>query len=104
VTASPHHWHPVGDPLGIAWLPRGGLGNGLRADAWAPVLDLDPRLAVTLLDLLAAAAVAGYAAPIHRRGPATWRLWVATERYATAERVLLREMPRLLRRHPTGLR
>jgi hypothetical protein len=104
VTAAAHRHTQLADPLGIAWLPAGGLGNGLTADAWAPVLDVDARLAVTLLDLLAAAGVAGYAAPTRHRLHASWRLWVATSRYATAEAVLLRAMPALLRRDPNGLR
>jgi hypothetical protein len=104
VTAAAHHYAHLADPLGIAWLPAGGLGNGLTADAWAPVLDVEARLAVTLLDLLAAAGVAGYAAPTRSRSDAPWRLWVATGRYATAEAVLLRAMPTLLRRDPNGLR
>jgi hypothetical protein len=104
MSASEFRHHPVVDPLRIGWLPRDGLGNGLDADAWAPVLDLEPRLAVTLLDLLATAGVPAYTASIRATRPATWRLWVATGRYATAEGVFLREMPDLLRERPAGLR
>ena len=88
------------------WLPDHGYGNGLDDYAWAPLLDVDARILATLLEALAAAGVPGYAAPLRRGGrppdaPAglwpSYRLWVGTSAYGTAEDTLMAVLPRLQR-------
>lgn len=85
-----------------AWLPSQGIGNELDSPAWVPVLEISGPVAVGLLHALGAAEVPAFASPT--RPPDTWRLWVATARYLTAEQILLRVMPGLLDRYPDGLR
>ena len=44
------------------WLPPGGRDNGVWANTWGLIADLDSADVATVLDLLAAADVGGYAA------------------------------------------
>jgi hypothetical protein len=83
----------------IWWLPAGGVGNGLDAEGWAPILEVRPDELARILPALAAAGIAGYAAPAlpgrrrlsRRRTTETlFRLWVASTRYSAAEDVLRR--------------
>ena len=86
------------------WLPEGGYDNGLDDDAWAPVLEVEPRVLMPLLNLLRAADVPAYAAPadtvahrLRRRDPAVtlYRLWVGSSAYGKAEAALIVIMPLL---------
>ena len=88
------------------WLPDHGYGNGLDDRAWAPILDVDVRIVAVLLDALRAADVPGYAARPRPGGqpphaPAepwpSYRLWVGTSAYGTAEDTLMAVLPRLQR-------
>lgn len=45
------------------WLPPHGRGNGLDDDSWAPVLEVDGRIADALLSAFGSAGVPAYAAP-----------------------------------------
>jgi hypothetical protein len=82
------------------WLPPGGIGNGLDAQTWAPLLDVDAGDLVLLLDTLREADIAAYAARLHKPGCiarcATFRVWVGTWTHARAEDVARAV---LLRRH-----
>lgn len=83
---------PVRDRLW--WLPRRGVGNGLDAAGWAPILDVDGDRAGELLALLAEHGVAAFAGPI-APGPGaatTARLWVGTERWSMAEDLLMQRL------------
>jgi hypothetical protein len=88
------------------WLPPGGIGNGLGAQAWAPLADADAGPAVLLPDALRDADIAAYAArldPPGKRRPgggrrgSSLRLWVDT--HARAEDAV---RPLLLRYRPHG--
>lgn len=88
-----------------AWLPPAGRGNGLQADAWAPIGDFDVLVIEEILAALAEHGVPGHSAPQkaassarkhHREASSTWRLWVGTCSYAQAGDVLLRVLPRLI--------
>jgi hypothetical protein len=99
---------PIDSPIArdiahVAWLPHRGLGNGIDADAWAPVVEVTGPAALRLLDALAVAGVAAFASPIGPGREDVWRMWVATRRYSTAEQVMLREMPAILTEHPDAL-
>jgi hypothetical protein len=86
--------------FGIAyWLPPGGRDNGVWADIWVAIADLESAAASEVLDLLATADVGGYAAiPGGRRakarGPVDWRIWVDAMQYGRAEDVLIGFMRR----------
>ncbi len=93
-------------PARIAWLPPFGHGNGLGAPSWAPIADVDPKLADPLLDAFRDAGVPAYAAPVglaprrarrrRARSPSPdHRIWVGSQWYATAEDVLRTQLPRL---------
>ena len=76
------------------WLPPGGRDNGVWADTWELIADLDSHDAATVLDLLAEADIAGYVAvPGGRRarakGPILLTLWVDAMQYGRAEDVLI---------------
>lgn len=88
-----------------AWLPPGGHGNGLAADAWAQIGDFDAQAVGAVLDVLREGAVPAYAAaapaplrpltrPVAPPG-SIWRLWVGSTSYNKALEVLLRALPRL---------
>jgi hypothetical protein len=81
---------------GIAyWLPPGGRDNGVWADIWVMIADLETDDASEVLDLLAQADVGGYAAiPGGRRAkakrPVCACMWVDAMQYGRAEDVLMR--------------
>ncbi len=81
------------------WLPPGGRDNGVWADTWELIADLESAEVTTVLDLLAAAEVGGYAAipggrRARARGPVPHTLWVDAMQYGLAEDVLIRFMRR----------
>jgi hypothetical protein len=84
--------------FGIAyWLPPGGRDNGVWADMWVAIADLESGDANTVLDLLADADVGGYMAipggrRARSRGPVSCRVWVDAMQYGLAEDVLIRFM------------
>lgn len=74
------------------WLPPGGRGNGVSADTWVLLAELEADYVTTVLDLLAEADVGGYvAAPGGQRARANGchHLYVDTMRYHRAEDVLM---------------
>jgi hypothetical protein len=83
---------------GIAyWLPPGGRDNGVWADIWVAIADLETGDAGEVLDLLAKADVGGYVAipggtRAKARGPVCSRVWVDAMQYGLAEEVLIRFM------------
>lgn len=87
----------------LYWLPPGGIGNGLDASTWAPLLDVDASVLILVLDTLRDADIAAYAARVHAPGriarSAVFHVWVDTWTHARAEDVA-REV--LLRQHRTG--
>jgi hypothetical protein len=79
------------------WLPPGGRDNGVWADMWVLIADLETDDASEVLDLLATADVGGYAAipggrRARARGPVRHCLWVDAMQYGVAEDVLIRFM------------
>lgn len=79
------------------WLPPGGRDNGVWADTWELIADLDFDNAATVLDLLADNDIGGYVAvPGGRRArakaPVLLTLWVDAMQYGRAENVLIRFM------------
>ena len=79
------------------WLAPGGRDNGVWADMWVRIADLDSRDVATVLDLLAAADVGGYGAVpggtrARAKGPVPHGLWVDAMQYGLAEDVLIRFM------------
>jgi hypothetical protein len=79
------------------WLPPGGRDNGVWADMWVPIADLESDDASEVLDLLARADVGGYVAipggkRAKARGPVCSRVWVDAMQYGLAEDVLIRFM------------
>ncbi|PZF86077.1 hypothetical protein [Jiangella anatolica] len=100
-------FRPVAAPATLGrlwWLPSHGYGNGLDDHAWAPVLDVDARVAMILLDAFRAAGVPAYTASLtphthaSRDGWATYRIWVGSSAYGRAEDTLLAVMPGLIHR------
>ena len=53
----------------LYWLPRGGMGNGLDAQTWAPLVDIDAGDLVLLLDTLRDADIAAYGVRVRQAGP-----------------------------------
>jgi len=79
------------------WLAPGGTDNGVWADTWTQIADLEFNDVAQVLDLLATADVGGYAAiPGGQRaraeGPVRHRLWVDSMQYGLAEDLLIRFM------------
>jgi hypothetical protein len=79
------------------WLPPGGSDNGVWADIWVAIADLETAVAAEVLVLLAKADVGGYVAVpggtrARARGPVASRLWVDAMQYGCAEDVLIRYM------------
>jgi hypothetical protein len=79
------------------WLPPGGRDNGVWADMWVLIADLESDDASEVLDLLAKADVGGYVAipggtRARARRPVWHRLWVDAMQYGLAEDVLIRFM------------
>jgi hypothetical protein len=106
MTASALQSIDLGSFARLWWLPAGGQGNDLDDAAWAPVLELCQRDVPAVLAALRAARVPAYAAPCGSARPSpshraadrrSWRLWVGTSTYGTAEAVLLAVMPALAR-------
>lgn len=68
---------------------RGRRDNGLDSEAFAPVADVDPRLADHLLDVLGLRDVPAYVEPTPANDPVTAdRLYVAADQIAEARKVL----------------
>jgi hypothetical protein len=98
-----------GSAFAPAWLPPGGRGNGLTAQSWAPIADIDARSVDTVLAALRDADVPAHAAPAPRPvrplspgawvSGAVWRLRVSSTSYAKAEDVLLRILRELKADH-----
>jgi hypothetical protein len=84
--------------FGIAyWLPPGGRDNGVWADIWVAIADLETADTGEVLDLLAKSDVGGYVAipggvRARARGRVQSRLWVDAMQYGLAEDVLIRFM------------
>jgi hypothetical protein len=84
--------------VGIAyWLPPGGRDNGVWADIWVAIADLETADGTEVLTHLARADVGGYVAVpggrrARARGPLPVRLWVDATQYGRAEDVLIRFM------------
>jgi hypothetical protein len=79
------------------WLAPGGRDNGVWADMWVLIADLEPDDAGEVLDLLAKVDVGGYIAVrggrrAAARGPVCHSLWVDAMQYGIAEDVLMRFM------------
>ena len=79
------------------WLPPGGRDNGVWADMWVLIAELESDDASEVLGLLADADVGGYAAipggtRARARGSVRHRLWVDAMQYGLAEDVLIRFM------------
>ena len=66
---------------------RGRRDNGLDSDSYAPVADVDPRLADHLLDVLGLRDVPAYVEPTNQPVTAD-RLFVATDQTEVARQVL----------------
>jgi hypothetical protein len=83
-------------PSDIAyWLAPGGRDNGVWADTWVMIADLDADEATEILNRLAEADIGGYVAiPGGRRakakGPVRHSLWVDLMQCHRAEDVLMR--------------
>jgi hypothetical protein len=79
------------------WLPPGGRDNGVWAEIWVRIADLESGDATEVLDLLAKADVGGYAAVpggtrARARRPVSCGVWVDAMQYGVAEDVLIRFM------------
>jgi hypothetical protein len=79
------------------WLPPCGRDNGVWADTWVLIADLDSGDVTTVLDLLAATDIGGYVAvpggrKARARAPVAHTLWVDAMQYGLAEDVLIRFM------------
>jgi hypothetical protein len=77
------------------WLPPGGRDNGVWADMWVVIADLDADDTTEVLNRLAEADVGGYVAILGGRrarakGPVCHSLWVDAMQYGLAEDVLMR--------------
>jgi hypothetical protein len=77
------------------WLPPGGRDNGVWADMWVVVADVNADDVTDVLDRLAQSDVGAYAAiPGGRRArakrPVCHSLWVDLLQYGLAEDVLMR--------------
>lgn len=74
------------------WLPPGGIGNGLEAEAWVVLIDADASELILLLDTLRDADIAAYAARLGRPGRTRpspgFRIWVGTWTRSRAEDVI----------------
>ena len=76
------------------WLAPGGTDNGVWADTWVVIADLDAADATDVLDLLAQADVGGYVAipggrRARARGPVAHSLYVDMKQYGRAVDVLV---------------
>jgi hypothetical protein len=66
-----------------------GRGNGLDAESYKPLTDLEPDLADTMLDALRAEGVAAYVTPLEQE-PDLLRLWVDAAATSRARALLRR--------------
>lgn len=85
------------------WLPPGGFGNGIGAQAWAELADLPEDEVASVLFTLAEAGIGGYVAvPRSLRGrfPVMYRLWVDSLHYRHAEDILMELLATLHGRRP----
>lgn len=88
--------HLVRSQTGRAfWLPPVGVDNDINATAWAPILEADRNTALSLIRALGAEAIPAFTAPTFPLreltcSPGPWRIWVDSERYSSAESVLMR--------------
>jgi hypothetical protein len=75
------------------WLPPGGRDNGVWADTWVILADIETGDVTAVLDLLAKADVGGYVAipsdGQRVRAHSCQHLYVDTQRYHQAEDVLM---------------
>lgn len=80
------------------WLPASGVGNGLDADNWAPVVEVEVQLVPIVLERMRARGVPAFAAPAasfarrlraHALVAGSYRIWVASTAHAAAEDVLM---------------
>jgi hypothetical protein len=79
----------------LYWLPAGGIGNGLDAEAWAVIADADIAGVRPLLVALRRAGIPAYAARLTWRGPRVpWRcrIWVDTWAWSRAQDVVSRTL------------
>lgn len=94
-----------GQPSRLYWLPPGGIGNGLNAQTWAPLIDVDAGDLIMLLDTLRQADIAAYGARVGRlgrgRSSSTFRIWVDTWTHARAEDVAREVLLRYHRARPS---
>jgi hypothetical protein len=84
---------------------RGRLDNGLDADLWSPLRDVDPRVGEHLLDVLQAAGIAAYLEPsadvgeytrtVFLPSPPSDRLFVDRARRVEARAVVDQNAPRV---------
>lgn len=79
------------------WLPPGGVDNGVWANTWELITDLDSGDVATVLTLLAMADVGAYVAVAggrraRARGPVPYTLWVDAMQYGLAEDLIIRFM------------
>lgn len=90
------------------WLPAHGVGNGIDDSGWVPILEIrGERLALSLLALFLDERIPGYAAPVRLRPLSSravdqemrWRLWVGAKARGSAEDLLLRVLPDMVRRY-----
>jgi hypothetical protein len=94
-------WHGFREVGRAYWLPPGGIGNGLDAQTWAELVDVDASILILLMDTLRDARIPAHAARLDwlgRRAPASmFRIWVGTWSRSRAEdaarQVLLRYQP-----------
>lgn len=86
------------------WLPPTGHGNGVVAQAWIPILDLDGVAAADdLLTEFARRRVAAYAAAVRGSHHGIFRIWVGSNSYGTAVDLLVQIMPGFLTRHGSAV-
>jgi hypothetical protein len=74
------------------WLPPGGRDNGVWADTWVKLAELETGYVTTILDLLAEADVGGYVTTLggYKVGAnGCHHLYVDAMRYHRAEDVLM---------------
>jgi hypothetical protein len=91
------------------WLAPGGTDNGVWADTWTQIADLEANDVAEILDLLARADVGGYTAipggqRARAKGQVRHRLWVDAMQYGLAEDVLIRFMRHRSTRDRTACR
>jgi hypothetical protein len=74
------------------WLPPGGRDNGVWADTWVIIAEVEPADAAPILDSLRDADIGGYIASptgLHTAGDPIKRLYVDREQHGRAADVLM---------------